>query len=145
LPCLLSGFMGSSTGSDLHLECSGGPAGEIGYFLVGPNLFDPGVTIGNGAMCLIGQVGDTFYRYNGFGGSANSVGMFDGAGVLQNLVGTSGPAPGLGSGFDVPAEIPDTIPMPISTGEVWHFQVWYRDTPAGVGSSNFSNGLTVGF
>jgi hypothetical protein len=30
-------------------------------------------------------------------------------------------------------------------GDTWHFQGWYRDTPAGSGQSNFTNGLSVTF
>jgi hypothetical protein len=140
-PAQISGYMGSGTGSGLHLQCSGGPSGEIGFFLVGPTMFDSGVPISNGSLCLIGQVGDAFFRYNGLAGAANSVGRFDADGVLQNLVGTSGS----GSGFDVPLSIPSNVPAPIVAGDTWHFQTWFRDTAAGVGTSNFSNGLTVRF
>ncbi|MCP4126427.1 MAG: formylglycine-generating enzyme family protein [Gammaproteobacteria bacterium] len=31
------------------------------------------------------------------------------------------------------------------SGDTWHFQFWYRDTPAGQGTSNFSGGLSVTF
>ncbi|MDF1836600.1 MAG: hypothetical protein P1V35_01910 [Planctomycetota bacterium] len=144
-PTVLSGFMGSGVGSDLHLQCTGGPMGEVGFFLAGRSAFDPGVVTSLGNFCLIGQAGDAYYRFNQVGGAANSVGAFDATGMLQNLVGTSGPSPGMSSGFDVPAGIPDVAPIPILAGDTWHFQVWHRDTPAGLGSSNFSNGLTVTF
>ncbi len=144
-PTVLSGFMGSGVGSGLHLQCTGGPAGEVGYFLAGRSAFDPGVVTSLGNFCLIGQAGDAYYRFNRGGSSADSVGVFDAEGMLQNMVGTSGPAPGMASGFDVPASIPDVVPIQILAGDTWHFQAWHRDTPAGVGSSNFSNGLTVTF
>ncbi|MFT4646916.1 MAG: hypothetical protein ACI9X4_000120 [Glaciecola sp.] len=150
-PTKLSGFMGSGVGSGLHLQCTDGPMGEVGYFLAGGTAHDPGVAISHGNFCLIGPSGGAYFRYSGSagsagsGGSANSIGLFDAHGMLQNLAGTSGPTPGLQSGFDVPANIPDTIPIPIMAGDTWHFQAWHRDTPAGAGSSNFSNGLTVTF
>jgi hypothetical protein len=134
---VLTGFFGSGVGSDLHLEVVGGPASEIGYFLVGLAAVDPGLMVSNGSLCL----GGAFYRYNVFGGPSNSVGAFDAAGVLQNLPGTST----VGTGYDVPNTIPDVVPIPIMAGDVYHFQAWFRDTPAGAGSSNFTNGLTVMF
>lgn len=133
----LSGFLGTGVGSGLHLEAFGGPDMEFGYFLVGTQAVDPGLAISNGTLCLGGQ----FFRYNVGGGMANSIGAFDASGQFQNLPGTSTS----GTGFDVPTNIPSAIPAPIMAGDTWHFQLWYRDTPAGVGTSNFSTGLTVAF
>ncbi len=136
----LTGSFGSGVGSDLHLEVQRGPAGEFGYFLVGD---DPSsiMTVSNGIFCL-GGTGGSFWRYVAPGGELNSVGRFDTSGVLQNLVGTST----TGSGFDVPANKPTWGGTePILSGQTWYFQFWHRDTPAGVGSSNFSNGLCVTF
>ncbi|MCA9003362.1 MAG: hypothetical protein KDB61_15670, partial [Planctomycetes bacterium] len=136
LPTLLSGDMSSPSGSGLHLEASQGPVGQLGYLLVSAGLSDPGIDISAGHLCLSSLVG----RYNA-GPLHNSVGLFDGAGVLQNMVGTST----VGSGFDVP----DTVPIPsyplILAGDTWHFQVWHRDTAAGPSVSNFSNALSVTF
>ncbi len=134
---VLTGFMDNGIGSGLHIEANGGPDQEVGYFLVGTGASDPGLSISNGFLCLSGA----FYRYNVNGTSANSIGMFDVNGQLQNLPGTSTS----GTGYDVPAMIPDTVPIPIMAGDTYHFQLWYRDTPAGVGTSNFSTGLTVTF
>ncbi|MCP5024146.1 MAG: formylglycine-generating enzyme family protein [bacterium] len=122
------------------MECSQGVPGEIGYFLVG-NEATASVAISNGMFCLIGTGTATFYRYNVSGGGSNSLGQFDGVGVLQNLVGTST----VGSGFDVPGTIPGSVPITITSGDTWHFQAWYRDSPAAQGTSNFSNGLSVTF
>ncbi|MCP5023199.1 MAG: hypothetical protein GY930_15695 [bacterium] len=123
--------------SDLHLEATDGVSGELGYFLVGTAVADPGISVSNGHLCI---AGGPFFRYNVAGTTGNSVGSFDTAGVLQNVAGTSS----VGSGFDVPDSITFTT-MVILTGSTWHFQVWHRDTPAAVGSSNFSNGLSVTF
>jgi hypothetical protein len=71
----------------------------------------------------------------------NSIGQFDGSGVFQNLAGTSS----VGSGFDVPAALPDPPAGVISAGSTWNFQLWYRDGGAGPGSSNFSDGISVTF
>ena len=136
----LVGFVGNGGGSNLHLEVTQGVPGEVGYFLVG-NEATPGVATSNGVFCLIGTGTAYSVGYNASGGGSNSVGLFDSAGVLQNIVGTST----TGSGFDVPGTIPRSVPITIMSGDTWHFQVWYRDTPTARGSSNFSNGLSVTF
>ncbi|MDF1839580.1 MAG: SUMF1/EgtB/PvdO family nonheme iron enzyme [Planctomycetota bacterium] len=136
----LSATFGSGIGSNLHLEVVDGVPNEYGYFLAGGEA-TPGVVISNGLLCLTGTPSATVYRYNVSGTEWNSLGRFDAAGVMQNLGGTSS----LGSGFDVPSTIPDTIPILITAGDTWYFQYWHRDTPAGLGSSNFSTGLAVTF
>ena len=80
------------------------------------------------------------------GTALNSVGQFDAAGVLQNLVGTST----TGSGFDVPADLPYVpVGQTIQPGESWSFQLWYRDRvgdpPVPGSSANFSDALVVQF
>ncbi|MCP5021981.1 MAG: hypothetical protein GY930_09395 [bacterium] len=128
--------------SDLHLECTNGIANQLGYFLVGSTATDPGLSVSNGTLCL---AGGPFYRYNMIGTTSNSVGIFDAGGTLVNVAGTSSVGPvGSETGFDVPDGVAGTS-MAITAGSTWHFQVWHRDTPAGVGTSNFSNGLSVTF
>ncbi|MCA9000719.1 MAG: hypothetical protein KDB61_02265 [Planctomycetes bacterium] len=140
LPAVLSGSMGTGVGSGLHLDVSQGPPTNLGYFLVG-NMSTPPFVVSNGNLCLVGVPGAQFYRYNVAGSDMLSVGFFDGGGNLQNVSGTST----TGYGYDVPTTIPGTVPFAIMAGDTWHFQCWHRDTPAGVGSSNFSNGLSVTF
>ncbi len=141
-PASLTGVTGTGIGSGLHLEVTGGPATEFGYFLVGtaPETVMP-TPISNGLLCLSVTGGNVFGRYNVTGGSLNSIGSFDAAGVFQNLVGTST----VGSGFDVPTTVPIPANPTIMAGDTWHFQMWYRDTPAGAGSSNLTNGVSVVF
>ncbi|MDF1837464.1 MAG: hypothetical protein P1V35_06340, partial [Planctomycetota bacterium] len=139
-PAVLSAAWGSGVGSDLHLEVNSGPVGQLAYFLVG-NEATAGVPISNGQFCLIGTSTAQFYRFNVAGTPMNSIGGFDAAGTMINASGTST----TGFGFDVPSTIPDSIPITIMTGDTWHFQGWYRDTAAGAGSSNFTNGLSVTF
>ncbi|MCP5021983.1 MAG: hypothetical protein GY930_09405 [bacterium] len=128
--------------SDLHLECANGVPNELGYFLVGSTASDPGISVSNGMMCLSSG---PFYRYNVLGTTSNSVGLFDAGGTLVNFAGTSSVGPvGAETGFDVPDTVTGTS-MTITAGSTWHFQAWHRDTPAGVGTSNFSNGLSVTF
>ncbi|MEZ6002890.1 MAG: hypothetical protein R3F33_01775 [Planctomycetota bacterium] len=139
VPAELSASFGTGVGSDLHLEGTNGPAGEFGYFLVGSGFVDPGLALPQGGhLCL--DTAQSLGRYN-VSGVLNSVGQFDGSGVLQNLVGTSA----VGSGFDVPATVPIAGNPAIMAGDTWYFQLWYRDTPAGTGSANLSNGLAVTF
>ncbi len=137
----MTASMSAPGGSGLHLEAVNGPVSEFGYFLVGTAPDDPGLVISNGRLCLSITGGNVFGRYNVTGGSFNSIGAFDASGVMQNLVGTSS----VGSGYDVPSTVPIPGSPTISAGSTWHFQLWHRDTPAGAGASNFSNGLSVMF
>lgn len=141
-PAMLSATTGSGVGADLHLEMVGGPPSEFGYFLIGTaaETVNP-IPISGGFLCLSVTGGNSFGRYNVTGGNLNSIGSFDASGVFQNLVGTST----VGSGYDVPNTVPITGSPTIMAGETWHFQGWYRDTPAGGGSSNLSNGLSYTF
>jgi hypothetical protein len=141
-PAVLAGTMGSGVGSDLHLEITGGVPGELAYLLAG-NEATAGFVVpgGNGPLCLVGTPSAQLFRYNVDGGTSNSIGLFDASGVWQNYFGTST----TGYGFDVPTTIPSGVPILIMAGDTWHFQGWYRDTPAGSGQSNFSNGLSVTF
>ncbi|MEZ5974835.1 MAG: hypothetical protein R3F17_15035 [Planctomycetota bacterium] len=97
--------------------------------------------ISDGHLCLSVFGGNQFGRYNVAGSALNSIGAFDSTGVLQNLVGTSS----LTTGFDIPTAIPIPGYTTIQAGDVWHFQLWYRDTPAGPGHSNLSNAATYYF
>ena len=144
LPAVLSGTtLASGVGSGLHLEVNQGPADEFGYMLIGtePETAMP-ITISNGLLCLSVMNGNVFGRYN-FGSDTNSIGQFDAAGIFQNLVGTATSTGG--SGFDVPTTNPIPGQPAIMAGATWHFQLWYRDTPAGAGESNLTNGLSVTF
>jgi len=138
VPTVLTGFLGSGTGSGLHLDASDGPPAQFGYFLIGTGSSEPGLTVGNGRLCLAVSAGNSFGRYNPVGGVLNSIGQFDAAGNLVNSVGTSG----TGNGYDVPLSIPIPGYTDIAAGETWHFQLWHRE--AG-GASNFSNGISVTF
>ncbi len=140
-PTRLAGAMTSLLGSGLHLEVDGGPPGEFGYLLVGTAAMDPGMPVSNGSLCLGATGNDFFVGYNVAGGDQNSIGRFDASGVLENLASTSS----TGFGFDVPSTIPAAGSPAIVAGSTWHFQAWHRDTPAGVGQSNFSNGLSITF
>ncbi|HIG86350.1 MAG TPA: hypothetical protein EYQ25_04830 [Planctomycetes bacterium] len=117
-----------------HLEAIDGPPDQFAYFLVSGSFADPGLTVSQGQLCLGAPQG----RYSpAAGGSLSSIGQFDGAGVLQNLAGTSS----VGTGFDVPAALPSPPGGVIAGGDTWYFQLWYRDGAA----SNFSDGIAVTF
>jgi hypothetical protein len=117
-----------------HLEAEGGPTNQFGMFLVSASFSEPGLTVSQGRLCLGTPVG----RYSASaGGALNSLGRFDGAGVLQNLFGTST----VGTGYDLPTTLPSPPGGSISTGSTWSFQLWYRDGA----QSNFSDGLAITF
>ena len=139
LPARLTGIVAPGSGSGVGLRVDQGPPGQSAYFLVGDTDASPGLSVGAGQLCLVGVPGARVFRYNLAGGPFQSIGAFDGQGVLQNLVGTALN----GEGFDVPAMVPGG--GPILAGSTWYFQCWYRDTASGSGSSNLSNGLSVAF
>ncbi|MCA9001770.1 MAG: hypothetical protein KDB61_07600, partial [Planctomycetes bacterium] len=148
-PAVLTGTFTGAPGTGLHLDVSGGPppltgGANIGYFLVGNMDASPGIVVSDGQFCLVGVPGASFGRYNVFGTNRNSIGLFDAAGNLENFAGTGGPT---NYGFDVPLEV-EVAGFPLTTimaGDTYHFQCWYRDSLAGAGHSNFSNGLSVTF
>ncbi len=147
-PAVLTGAFGSGTGSDLHLDVSGGPvpladgSRVLGYFLVG-NYASAGQAISDGLFCLVGS-GGSFGRYVVAGTTRNSMGLFDAAGNLENMVGTGGAS---GYGFDVPTDVhlAGYPPSTIMAGDTYHFQAWYRDTLSGPGHSNFTTGISATF
>lgn len=132
----------SATGGNLHLDAFSGPPGEFGYFLVGTATQTMNPTpVGQGFLCLALGGGNALGRYNITGSTRNSLGQFDASGALQNWVGTST----TGLGFDIPSQLPFPGGPMISAGQTLHFQLWYRDTAAGSGQSNLSNGLSFTF
>ena len=93
-----------------------------------------GLAVSQGLLCLSPPLG----RYSATAGPGlNSLGSFDAGGVFQSLAGGSA----TGSGFDVPAVLPNPPGGVITSGQTWHFQLWYRDGTA----SNFSDALSVTF
>lgn len=127
-PVSLTGTLGLS---GLHLEASGGPSGQFGFFLVSAGSH-AGVTVSDGLLCLSSPIG----RYNSVaGGARDSLGQFDVSGVLVNLAGTSSS----GTGFDVPIQLPSPPGGAIVSGSTWNYQLWYRDGP----NSNWANGVQV--
>jgi hypothetical protein len=117
-----------------HLECTDGPVGEFGYFLVSSTLIDPGLPVSAGFLCLGAPIG----RYApAAGGTLSSIGQFGAGGVLNNLAGTSSS----GTGYDVLGALPSPPGGTIAAGDTWYFQCWYRDGQA----SNFSNVAGVTF
>ena len=124
----LDGSTGSGIGANLHLSATSGPSGQFGYLLIGDSLLSPGTSLGNGRLCIGGQIG----RYNVVGSVLNSRGQFDSNGDFANLAGSGTSQNNFG--FDVPAAAPFGAPL---TGSTWYFQLWHRDSCAN--GSNFSN------
>ncbi len=140
VPTLLTGTMGSGVGSGLHLEATQGPPSQFGYFLIGTGLDSPGLFIDSGVLCLSVTSPNLISRYAGPAANQISFGIFDAAGVLQNIAGTATSSGG--TGFDVPTAIPVPIGGTINAGDTYHFQLWHHDIPW---TSNFSNAITVTF
>ena len=141
--------LGNAFGSGLHLECTGGPPAEFGFFMVSSTA-NANLNIFNGTLCLDLPAG----RYNPnvatnqANPELNSLAQFDANGVLLSIVGN-----GMGAsqnGFNVPSELPfSPAGQLISMGDTDFFQCWYRDQvgpfPNPGSSANFSNVLQVQF
>ncbi len=137
LPTTMRASLTGALGTGVHLDITQGPPGQFGYVLVGSASDDPGTIMDSGRLCLA-TVSNVIGRYNAPGTARNSIGQFDGAGVLVNLAGTGTG----GTGFDIPTELPlNSIPT-ITAGQEWHFQLWHRQGPL---DSNFSNGVSITF
>lgn len=99
------------------------PANEFCYLLAGS---DPGFVANpggsDGDLCLGGNLG----RYN-----------------LISEIGITGTAGTFTFDVDPTAIRQSGGPVVGMAGQTWHFQTWFRDTPAGSGHSNFSNGVAI--
>lgn len=139
VPTLMEGSA-TAAGAGLHLEVVNGPPLGLGMIVAGDTLASSPAIVGSGALCLSSVAGVSMvYRYNVIGGALNSIGRFDGQGVLQNVAGSST----TGSGFDVPAMLPGG--SAITAGQTLYFQCWHRDTAGSAPTSNFSNGVSLTF
>ena len=121
-------------GTPLHLGAVFGPPGEFGFFLVGSGASVPGASVGQGRLCLRTQGSAYIGRYS-IPGPLNSLGQFgsNGAFVAANSA--------LGSGYEVPYELPIPGNAVLTPGRTYFFQLWFRD-----GShSNLTNAVAVRF
>ena len=111
--------------NDLTLLGSSLPPGSFGYLLTSLDqafVAQPGGSSGN--LCLAGSIG----RYVG-GGQIQNTGVNGEFSLALDLTMTPQP-----TGF-----------VSVASGETWNFQAWYRDAIGGQATSNFTNGLSVGF
>ena len=129
---------------DAWLNATGGPDGEFGFMVMSGSMTDPGVAVADGILCLTGQIG----RYNSAAGvnfpARDSTGTFAASSTGGSSVFFTANDNGLGGGapgFLVPAELPFPPGGLVAPGDVYHFQLWYRDGA----SSNFSDGMSVSF
>ncbi|MEZ5975293.1 MAG: right-handed parallel beta-helix repeat-containing protein [Planctomycetota bacterium] len=103
----------SVASNDLTLHTAGCPAGQFGIYLMGGS--QAYLPVAQGYLC----VGAPLYRMD--------IVQTDGSGAVSVAVDNQAPALG------APA---------IAGGDIWNFQLWYRDFG---GNANFSDGLMVTF
>jgi hypothetical protein len=103
--------------NDLRFSVAGGPPGEKGIVILGTQQAQN--PFGNGTLCL--------------GGS-----------VQRLLPPVTLSAEGKGI-HQVDFEDPTQPTAQITPGSTWYFQFWYRDSAAGIGDFNLSNGLSATF
>ncbi len=111
------------TSNDLTLNCGSLPMNSFGFFLVSQMqgfVTAPGGSAGS--LCLGGAIG----RYVGPGQVQNS-GTAGSISLLIDL--TLVPQP---TGF-----------VAAQAGETWNYQTWFRDSIAGMATSNFSQGVEI--
>lgn len=120
LPAALSAIGSESVVADnVRLVATDMPANQFGYFLTSQTqgfVTPPG---SNGNLCLSGNIG----RY------------------VHDVMNS-----GAGGTFELQIEVnqmPVNPQVAIQPGETWNFQGWFRDSA--VGSSNFTDGLSVTF
>ncbi|HVS18898.1 MAG TPA: hypothetical protein VMT18_09890, partial [Planctomycetota bacterium] len=117
-----SGAVMSHTGStsvsadDLVLRCDGAVLGTLGIFYYGTETAQ--APFGNGFRCIGGQA----FRLAGQ--------FVDAGGTVLHALDLANP--------------PQTGGQ-ITPGSTWHFQFWFRDTPAGGAGFNLSDGLAIDF
>ncbi|MEM9799775.1 MAG: hypothetical protein AAGA20_05570 [Planctomycetota bacterium] len=111
--------------NDLTLSAISLPANTFSFFLASRDQnFVPNPSGSVGTLCLGG-----------------SIGRFVGPGEIQNA--------GISGEVSLSLDL-NRIPQPtgftaVTAGETWNFQAWYRDTANGAPTSNFTNGVSVGF
>ncbi len=109
--------------NDLTLRARQLPVGAPGLFLVSPAQgFTPMAGGSAGTLCLGG-----------------STGRFLGPGQLQAASGDGF----LSIAVDLTALPQPMGPVAPTTGSLWFFQLWYRDTQGGAPTSNFTDALSI--
>lgn len=107
--------------NDVRLDAFDMAQNQFGFFLVSATpsfVAGPGGSQGN--LCLGGNIG----RY------------------VSNVMNT-----GAGGAFSLQidlAALPTNPPSGVATGDVWHFQTWFRDSNPGQ-TSNFTDAISISF
>lgn len=111
--------------NDVTLQATSLPPNSFGFFITSTTqgfTAMPGGSEGN--LCLGGAIG----RYFGPGQILNS-----------------GAAGEISLAIDLTAVPQPTGFVAVAPGETWNFQAWTRDSVGGTSTSNFTDGLTIGF
>jgi hypothetical protein len=115
----------SVAANDLDLLAVDLPASAFAYFLTSRAqgfVAAPGGSQGD--LCLGGAIG-----------------RFVGPGQVQQASASGA----ISLSLDLTTHPTPTGPVVVPAGETWSFQAWYRDSVAGVATSNFTDGLEVRF
>ncbi|MCP3920221.1 MAG: hypothetical protein GY711_32240 [bacterium] len=118
LPGVMSAFGDAAAGGNLTLTATQLPPWQFGYFLASQNqgFFQPGGSMG--ILCLATPIA----RFNVQVQSSGEFGTFSIAVDTQN--------------------IPFSPAVPITSGQTWNFQAWFRDVN---NSNNFSDAIPITF
>ncbi len=125
----------NSSGLDAHLHASGLPSSEDNWFFLGVENGPPGAA----ALFLASRAQGPAVALPG------SLGQLCLAAPVIRLPGPVRVVDGSGRvGVQVPLTPESTAALPISAGETWHFQCWYRDSNPGP-TSNLTSLRSVTF
>ncbi|MFT5733099.1 MAG: hypothetical protein ACJAZN_003686 [Planctomycetota bacterium] len=110
--------------NDLTLHGSDFPVGSFAFFLTSMSQgFVAGAGGSQGNLCL-----------------GSSIGRYVAPGQIQQAVNGA-----VSLALDLTQTPTPTGLVSVMGGETWSFQAWYRDTNAGMPTSNFSDAITVAF
>ncbi len=118
MPALISATGSRSVSANaLVLQAIQAPPSENGIFYYGPN--EASIPFGNGTQCVDGSI------------------------IFRLPVETSDVNGELTHSLDITS--PPYGPGQIFAGATWKFQAWFRDSTAGAGQFDFSDGLSITF
>ncbi len=123
IPAAIAAF-GSNVagGNPLALVATNLPSSSVGYFLCSRTTGSAMPPSSQGVLCLGGSIGRISMPVLSVASQGRRFGRF-----VDTLA------------------LPGNPPTAVSAGQTWYFQAWYRDSVAGVATSNFTDAVSIQF
>jgi len=109
-------------GNPLAIVASGLPASSVGYFLCSQTTGSATPPASQGRLCLGGSIGRISVPVLSVAVQGRRFGRF-----VDTLA------------------LPGNPPAPVSAGQTWYFQAWFRDSVGGSATSNFTDAVAIQF